>query len=98
MKNAYKEFIDHVGNRGIKCCSISYTGVINLPIGYSLDQLVEFLQKLDFEYYDGHGGQELYGEIWYTDGTWSTRGVYDGSEWWEYHECPQTPEELGGKQ
>jgi hypothetical protein len=29
--------------------------------------------------------------IWFKDGSWATRGEYDGSEWWEYHKLPQVP-------
>ena len=43
---------------------------------------------MNFEYDNGFGGQELYGTIWLKDGTWCTRGEYDGSEWWEHHERP----------
>lgn len=53
--------------------------------------LEEVLPNLDFDYDEGYGGQELYGNIWYTDGTWSTRREYDGSEWWEYCKCPTCP-------
>ena len=37
---------------------------------------VYILPDIDKEYDDGYGGQELYGTIWYKDGTWSTRGEY----------------------
>ena len=33
--------------------------------------------------------------IWLMEeGTWIERGEYDGSEWWEYRECPSIPDEL----
>jgi hypothetical protein len=51
-------------------------------------------EQLDFEYNDGYGSQKLFGIIWFTDGTWSTRGEYDGSEWWEYHVVPDIPTDL----
>lgn len=54
--------------------------------------LEEVLPKLDFEYDDGYGHQRLYGNIWFSDGTWSEREEYDGSEWWEYRlGCPDLP-------
>jgi hypothetical protein len=52
---------------------------------------------LDFNYDNGYGGQELYGTIWYVDGTWSERGEYDGSEWWDYREVPEVPSYLKGE-
>jgi hypothetical protein len=53
-----------------------------------------FLSNLEFEYDNGYGGQFLYGIIWYKDGTWSDRGEYDGSEWYEYHIVPEIPPNL----
>jgi len=45
-------------------------------------------------YDSGYGGQEVFGTIWYVDGTWSDRGEYDGSEWYEYHKCPDIPDNV----
>ena len=53
----------------------------------------DFLNNLDFKYDSGFGGQLLYGNVWFTDGTWLERGEYDGSEWWEYKTTPAIPEE-----
>lgn len=36
----------------------------------------------------GYGAQELFGYIWYNDGTWSERAEYDGAEWWEHKIAP----------
>lgn len=38
------------------------------------------------------GTQELFGVIWYDDGSWSERAEYDGSEWWAYKTCPDFDE------
>lgn len=60
-------------------------------VSVSFKNHAEFLKalvSLDFEYDNGYGGQELFGIIVFTDGTWLTRGEYDGSEWWAYHACP----------
>lgn len=54
----------------------------------------EFLEAINVNYDNGYGGQELFGTVWFTDGTWSTRGEYDGSEWWEHHSCPPLPEQI----
>ena len=100
--NAYDEFIQHVQECGkvIKCVDITTdpylktAEVIALRENYDLDALVKFLEELDFEYDRGYGDQELFGTIWYTDGTWSERGEYDGSEWWEYKQVPEIPDNL----
>ena len=68
---------------------------ILLREGYTPAEYEAFLNQLDFKYDSGYGGQELYGTVWLIEeGTWFERGEYDGSEWWEYKECPQVPDEL----
>ena len=64
---------------------------ISLPLGYTETQWYEFLNELDFNYDNSYGSQKLGGVIWFEDGTWADRGEYDGSEWWNYHKCPQVP-------
>lgn len=53
-----------------------------------------FLNKLNVEYDNGYGGQELFGTVWLPDNVWMTRGEYDGSEWWEEHAYQAIPEQL----
>ena len=67
----------------------------NLKEGYTPAEYEEFLDRLDFEYDSGYGGQELFGTVWLIEeGAWLERGEYDGSEWWEYRKCPQIPGDL----
>lgn len=97
--NAHKEFLEHVGERKVKCAEIRYewgygedeNAGFRLKQGYSLNEWRMFINVLDFEYDNGYGGQKLFGTIWYTDGTWSDRGEYDGSEWWQYQSTPKIP-------
>lgn len=94
MINAKAELIQHIGNRTVK-----YVRVYQKS-GYDEDDenaptisgsLEEVLPRLDFEYDNGYGSQALFGYIWYADGSWSERGEYDGSEWWEHKTCPPIP-------
>ena len=62
--------------------------------GHTINELDKFLEELNFDYDSGYGGQELYGTLWFTDGTWAERGEYDGSEWWERRSRPEIPIEL----
>lgn len=64
-----------------------------LRIGYTQEEFEKFLTELDYKYDSGYGGQEIYGTLWCTDGTWFERGEYDGSEWWELRSRPDIPEE-----
>ena len=47
------------------------------------------IAKLDFEYDNGYGSQEIEGFISFADNTWLEREEYDGSEWWNFKECPK---------
>lgn len=87
--NAKKELLKHIGSRDVEYVSVYYRGFgkeFGVTVKGTLD---EVLPKLDFRYDDGYGGQELFGHIWYADGTWSDREEYDGSEWWAYRKCPE---------
>jgi hypothetical protein len=100
--NAKEEFLGHIRDRKVLCADMAHQDCwhngaetdFELPVGYTQEQYDEFVNSLDFEYDRGYGGQELFGTIWYTDGTWSDRGEYDGSEWWNYQSCPGIPENL----
>ena len=97
--DAKLEFLAHLKDsatgRVIKCSSIEFgERTFNLHINYTPYQYRKFLRELDYMYDSGYGGQMLFGTIWYTDGTWSSRGEYDGSEWWEFNEVPEIPKEL----
>lgn len=93
MINAKEELLDHIEDREVAYVYITigdpfYSETLELYKG----TLEEVLPKLENVLYDsGFGIQELFGTIWYTDGTWSERCEYDGSEWWEYRERPKIP-------
>ena len=95
--NAKTEFLEHVNGKEILCAQFASEGKCCggfLKTGFSEAAYRRFLSALDFEYDEEFGVQELYGTIWYKDGTWSSRGEFSGSEWWEYNKCPEIPEEL----
>lgn len=49
-----------------------------------------FIKSMDFEYDAGFGSEEIDDELLIVgDGWWLERHEYDGSEWWEYKECPK---------
>ncbi len=103
MANAKEEFLSMVKNQAVLCAEISYQDCWEhkkpgsehkLPVAYTEEQYNSFIESLDFEYDDGYGGQELFGTVWFKDGTWADRGEYDGSEWWQHHICPVVPKSL----
>lgn len=100
---AKEEFLDTVKNHApVKCAHIWVRDIISAPfddisavlkLNYTEEDFTKFLDKLNFFYDAGYGGQEVFGTIWLTDGTWFSRGEYDGSEWWQYNVCPEIAEE-----
>lgn len=101
MTNAKEEFLEHTNGKQILCAKIA-TGeddwkdvnTFLLKQNYTEYDYQHFLMQIDYTYDNGYGGQELFGIIWYTDGTWSSRGEYDGAEWWEHNKCPEIPSEM----
>lgn len=89
--NAKQELLEHIEQRPVRYVRVARGSPDAPPIqGASLEAL---LPQLDFDYDDSFGHQELFGTIWYEDGTWSSRRQYDGSEWWEHHTPPPLPDE-----
>ena len=101
-RNAKAEFIEAAKGKTVLCADIAHfldgysrnVKYILLPRDYTPAEYDAFLQSLDFEYDAGFGLQEIYGIIWYTDGTWSSRHEYDGSEEWRQRQVPVIPEYL----
>ena len=71
-----------------------YQQTFNLKIGWTEQELQQLWNDLDFEYDEGYGGQELFGIVWFNDGSWLERWEYDGSEGWTYKKTPQIPDNL----
>jgi len=107
MTNAKEEFLRVTKRETLKCATISQGNYwdeeedgpkpddsINLPVNFTEGQYLTFLEKINFNYNSGYGGQELFGTIWNNDGSWLERGEYDGSEWWNYRCYPEIPDYL----
>ena len=104
MRNAKKELEQLLeGKSKVKCATITIEDPyfyeescpkFELKVNHTEEEFQEFLESLDFNYDSGFGGQELFGTIWLEDGSWCTRGEYDGSEWWEHNQLPEIPSEL----
>lgn len=96
--NAKQELLNHIAGRRVQYVYINMynpNDEDNLsdlnafePICGTLE---EVLPKLDFEYDNGFGLQEMFGHIWYEDGTWSDRVEYDGAEGWKHRVRPEIP-------
>lgn len=92
-RNAREELLSHVSGRDVKYVKVVYGRDHHSTKKCWQGTLDEVLEHLDFGYYSGCGSQELFGTIWYTDGTWSERDGYYGSEWWAHYEVPELPDE-----
>jgi hypothetical protein len=99
--NAKKELMGYL-NKGIKvsCWHIFADEAMGEKIsmdsilkkGYTEEEFNHELDKLDYEYDDGYGCQELFGTVLFTDGSWLERNEYDGSENWMWTTAPTLPE------
>ena len=95
MINAMVELSEHVNNKDVEHVKILYGCAYgSAPQQFIEGRLNEVMPKLDFDYKNGFGRQELFGYIWYVDGTWSHREEYDGSEWWAHMERPSPVEPI----
>ncbi len=102
MTNAREELLKLLKGKEIKCAKVTtdedweedeYKTAV-LKVGYDEEDYAKFLNDLNFEYYSGYGGQELFGIVWFKDNTWAGRDEYDGSEWWVIYSLPDIPSEL----
>jgi hypothetical protein len=103
--NARDEFLEFIKDLpGVVCAEVerevSYklSVVGALPVGHILADWESFCHSINFDYDEGYGSQELYGAIWFVDGSWADRREYDGSEWWELQKCPEIPASLKGEE
>lgn len=88
MINAKKEILQEIGNKEVEMIRVVFGREYGDQPQKIIEGGIEAIDQLDFNYDPGFGSQELHGFIWYKDGTWSERGEYDGSEWWEHKERP----------
>ena len=96
MTNCKEEFLNETKDLEILCAEIEREVSTKLQVNFLNSELEEFLKLIDFDYNAGFGCQQVYGTIWYKDGTWSERSEYDGSEWWEHRKAPKIPKGLRG--
>ena len=96
--NAKEEFLIHTGlvtsnvNK-IKCAEIQFGhDSYYLGTGWDKQEAKDFLDKIDFDYDNGYGTQNLYGVVWYED-----RWLDWEYEWYDDHEyyLNQESEKIG---
>ena len=101
MKNAKQEFLEAIKNKKVICAKI---GIDRFNFGmkiewfilkdnYSKEDFETFCDKLNFEYDNNFGSQELFGIILFED-SFSDRYEYDGSEYWANYKMPTIEEVL----
>jgi hypothetical protein len=103
MINAKNEFLEHIKgtqNLTIKSAKVTIfftigTATVNLPIGYTAEDYLIFLESINKDYDNFYGSHNVSGIIWYTNkATWSSRSDYDGCGWWDFYETPEISPEL----
>ena len=99
MINAREEFTGFTEDLpDIRCAEVKLSRhygnpevVAELCENYTTWDMQEFLKGLDFRYDHGYGSQELFGTIWFSDGSWADRHEYDGAERWVHRKLPKIP-------
>ena len=109
MENAKKELLEDLENKPKVLCAwvgmyeiydydddgnSKYKKLFELKTNHTENDFNSFLELLNFDYDSGFGGQELFGYIWFEDGSWMERSEYDGSEWWDYKKVSNIPNKL----
>jgi hypothetical protein len=89
MTNLYEETLETIYNLGYTPDDIVHIG--NEAYGCTWK---EFVSLADFTYSSGFGSAKVATDlvIVFDDGSYLSRGEYDGSEWWEFHTTPTIPE------
>jgi hypothetical protein len=85
--NAKKELLE-ILKKNNKTVDNIVAIIIKYELSYTKIIEINKIEQLDFNYYDGYGGQYLYGYVLLDDQDWLERHEYDGSEWWEYKKYP----------
>lgn len=98
--NAKNELLDELKNCGkkiedIEALAIQVTtdGKYKFERKCILIKNILEIEKIDVDYDDGYGSQNLFGTVLFKDNTWLERYEYDGSESWDYKE-PPTKEQI----
>ena len=91
MSNLKEETLRRLAEEGYKPEDVESVQGGSLRISWK-----RFLKLANVEYDAGYGAQEVACDLMLImrDGSWFTRGEYDGSEWWEYHKRPEALVEI----
>ncbi len=93
MTNARQELLNFLENKPeVVCLTFARLQACWNEGPYTTGTLGEILPLMDFDYDSGFGTQELFGTIWFADGSWADRQEYDGSESWDHQTPPALPE------
>jgi len=96
--NAKKELEILIKETGLQIkCAQSATNEkmenpINLKIGYTQNEYNNFMDSLDVAYNDLDIYNNIFGTVWFDDGSWITRTYYNGEVMWEHFTKPDIPE------
>ena len=91
MTNLFEETIRAMSHHDKKVDDIAWIGGSSFYI--DLSTFIKAAKQTDYD--SGYGAQEVAPDliIAFNDGSWLSRGEYDGSEWWRYNYYPQKPKE-----
>lgn len=90
MKNLFLETCECINGLGKTASDVAFIGSGDGEYGSTWD---DFAALANIEYDNGFGGAEVAEDlvVVFKDGSWLSRGEYDGSEWWNYNKKPEAP-------
>ena len=91
MPNLFEETVEVFARYNKTWADINWIGCDDFSI--SLVNFIEVAKQTNYN--SGYGTEEVAVDlvITFNDGSWLSRGQYDGSEWWVYNAYPQKPKE-----
>ena len=90
-KNLLRETLAVLKSNNKTKDDVQWVGSIDGSMALDFDSFAMIAK--DTEYNSGFGGQEIASDLSVVGrGWWLERHEYDGSEWWEFKECPERKE------
>ena len=100
-----ESFMQAIIGRTLHCCTMTIyprniLGYLKkstharLRVGYTEEEFNDFLERIDISNHWSPGSESVAGTIWFTDGIWATKDIYDTIFGWHIHKIPLVDKSL----
>jgi hypothetical protein len=89
MNNLLQETFGDIAKSGHTSDDVDWVGSIDGRYAIDWDGFASIAAGVEYD--AGYGGNEIPLDlvVVFSDGSYLSRGEYDGAEWWDYHQTPQ---------